>query len=295
MSTSILLAMLCIGVIVIAATVALVYLLTHPKGNINAPQKLLASEPQKQPKRNWQIWILYFGIAIVLAIWTIWGALFFLAIAWVLRTNPSPDASFTLNNNDKKTARRIYTWLFLSSIITVPIFISAASNIYNSTINECVLTALLPLILHIPLLLGLTSKSAFIYRHTQQGLLLIALRAGMAGLTAINVEDHIDYALLIFFFGNGSLWLIGSLIGWSQITNNKCWFMDRRGEKLIIAHDGIENLPAQKHIEQSREFIQRYKADDAKKHALAAFRSGDREIKSQAVKLLETLDEVEQF
>ena len=43
------------------------------------------------------------------------------------------------------------------------------------------------------------------------------------------------------------------------------------------------------------EFLKRYNAAEAKKHALAAFRGGDREIRFQAVKLLSALHEVEEF
>ena len=174
----------------------------------------------------------------------------------------------------------------------MPIFLISAANTYSdSTNNEHVLTALVPLIFHLPLLLGLTSKSAFVYRHTQQGILLIALRAGMASL-AVSMGRYPDDGIGLFLLGNGALWLFGSLVGWNQITNGKCWFMDRKGETTIMT---VENLPAQKHIEQSQASIQRYKSDEAKQHALAAFRSGDRETQKQAVQLLETLGEVEKF
>ena len=136
--------------------------------NDQAPNE--AAVKSTKPKRMG--WILYIGIAFFIAIWTALGALFFLAVVWVLRRNPSSAMSFTLGKNDKKTAQRVYTWLFFSSFITVPIFIGAVVNAsYNATINERVLAALIPLIMHAPLLLGLTSKSAFVYRHTQQGLL----------------------------------------------------------------------------------------------------------------------------
>jgi hypothetical protein len=49
------------------------------------------------------------------------------------------------------------------------------------------------------------------------------------------------------------------------------------------------------HLERSREFMERYDAPEAKKHALEAFRSGDRAIRLQAIKLLSALHEVEEF
>jgi len=250
-------------------------------------------KPSAPKKKNWFIPII---IACIIGIWSALAGLFFFAVVWVLRLDPGADASFTISNNDKKTAKRVYTWLFWSPIITVPVFIGAASSLsYSTTINEKVLAALIPLFMHVFLMLGLTSKSAFVYRHTQQGILLIALRAGMASLVAVNVENHIDYALVLFFFGNGALWLIGSIVGWNQIFKSECWFMKQKGEKTTISPQGIPSLPVQKHLEQSQESIHRYKADEAKQHALAAFRSGDRDAKAQAVKLLKTLDEVEKF
>ena len=51
----------------------------------------------------------------------------------------------------------------------------------------------------------------------------------------------------------------------------------------------------QLHLKRSREFMERHNAAEAKKYALAAFHSGDREIRLQAVKLLGALHEVEEF
>jgi hypothetical protein len=260
------------------------------------PQSVMNGSPK--PKRMG--WVLYLGIAFLIAIWTALGALFFIAVVWVLRMNPGSDASFILGRNDQKTARRIYTWLFLSSFITVPIFIVAAANTYyQSTINEHVLTALVPLILHLPLLLGLTSKSAFVYRHTQQGILLIALRAGLASLATMNLENHIDYALLLFFFGNGSLWLIGSIVGWSQVSNGKCWFMERKGEKILLPETAQpakpDSLELNKELDDMLKSLDTKGMDTARQKAMHAFRTGTPEIKKRAIAVLSQLGEVEKF
>jgi len=253
------------------------------------------------PKPRRMSWLIYFGIAFIIAIWTALGALFFLAFVWVLRMNPNSDISFTLGRNDPKTARRVYTWLFLSPFITVPIFLSAAANTYSySTNNERVLAALVPLIFHIPLLLGLTSKSVFVYRHTQQGILLIALRAGMASLAALNVEDHIDYALVLFFLGNGSLWLISSIVGWSQISNSKCWFMDTKGEKVLLPGAVIQSAQpnatvTDQNLNDMLKSLDAPGVTTARQKAIHAFRSGTPELKKRAVAVLAQLGEVEKF
>jgi hypothetical protein len=56
-----------------------------------------------------------------------------------------------------------------------------------------------------------------------------------------------------------------------------------------------KDVSPQNHLERSREAIEKYNAAEAKKHALAAFRGGDRQIKSEAVKLLRAMHEVEEF
>lgn len=256
--------------------------------------------PVKSTKPKRMSWLLYFGIAFLIAIWTALGALFFLAVVWVLRRNPGSDVSFTLGKNDKKTAQRVYTWLFFSSFITVPIFISVVVNAsYNATINERVLAALIPLIMHAPLLLGLTSKSAFVYRHTQQGILLIALRAGMASLAAINVEDNLGYALLLFLLGNGALWLIGSIVGWSQTSNGKCWFMERKGEKLLLPESIKLEKPNSsiddKEIDDMLKSLDATGMTTARQKAMHAFRTGTPELKKRAIAVLAKLGEVEKF
>lgn len=157
------------------------------------------------------------------------------------------------------------------------------------------LAALLPLLLHIPLLAGMTSKKGFVYRHTQQGILLMALRAGMASLAASNFDS---VGIPLFLLGNGGLWLLGSILGWDQVRRAECWLMRRKGETVEIVTGGIDehnNLAPQVHLEKSREFIQRFKKEDAMAHALAAFRKGNRDIRLQALWVLEVLEEVEKF
>jgi len=269
--------------------------------NINQDNNQDLNEmPVKSAKPKRMGWLLYFGIAFIIAIWTALGALFFLAVVWVLRLNPGSDVSFVLGKNDKKTAQRVYTWLFFSSFITVPIFIGAAANAsYNSTINERVLAALMPLIIHAPLLLGLTSKSAFVYRHTQQGILLIALRAGMASLAAINVEDHIENTLLLFVFGNGALWLIGSIVGWSQVSSGKCWFMERKGEAIISSEstkpEKSKTPVIDKELDDMLKHLDAKGKLAAKQKALHAFQTGTPASKKRAVEILSKLGEVETF
>ena len=247
--------------------------------------------------KGWQSWIGFLGISLVIAIWTIWGALFFLAVIWLLRQNPEPDASFTLSNSERKTAKIVYGWLLFSPLLTVPVFIVSIIYVSYGESSATVrgVEALIPLIFHLPLLSGLTSKSAFVYRHTQQGILLIALRAGMA-MIASSISSYSEIGFWLFLLGNGSLWLFGSTWGWNQVSRAECWWMEQKGEKLIRSESTQVDSPQMD--EELEDLLKSLDAKDkitAKTKALRAFRSGTPETKKRAVEVLSKLGEVEQF
>ena len=263
-----------------------------------------AATAKRTPHKNWGIWILYLGIALILAIWTIYGALFFLGIAMLLFLDPSTQASNVVSDREKKSARQVYTWLFWSPLIAFPIFIAQLFEIYDnpSTLNAQVLAALVPSLVHIPLFLGLTSKNRFVFRHVQQGILLIAIRTGMASLVALNLNSHLDYAALLFFIGNGSLWLSGSMLGWNQIANGTCWWMDRKGEQIILQAAQPVNKVAptaaelDKKLDQILNSMSAKEKQTAKAKALEAFQSGIQgEVRKNALNILASLGEVEKF
>lgn len=119
----------------------------------------------------------------------------------------------------------------------------------------------------------------------------MALRAGSASL-AITLLD--DAGITIYLLGNGGLWLLGSLLGADQVRRGECWLMRRKGEAIqLVTKD--ENLAPHVHLEKSREFIQNFKKEQAKTHALAAFRKGNRDDRLQALWALDVLEEVEKF
>ena len=296
MSSFLLSSMICIAALVFAALVGLALILLRPaRGKANQIKQVASAGTARRPRRRWQSWLPYFGIALLLAIWTIWAALFFLAVVWLMRQPPGAGTEFKVGENEKKTARRVYTWLFWSSLLTVPMFMIALFTADNTSTSGRVLAALIPLILHVPLLAGLTSKNGFVYRHTQQGILLISTRAAVAGLAASLGQDPGD-GLLLFLFGNGALWLFGSIWGREQVNRGECWLMQRRGESIQTAVGrGVADLTPQIHLEKSREFIQQFKKEAAKAHALAAFRKGNRDDRLQALWALDVLEEVEKF
>jgi len=250
---------------------------------------------KRRKKKNW---ILPIIIAIIIATMTIVGGVFFLVIVWLLRLDPKP-YSKTIpfpSDMDKKTAKRIYTWLLLSPFITVPAFLIMIVIFYDnpSKTDELVLIALAPLIFHTILFLGFNTKSSFVYRHTQQAIFLVALRAGMAAL-AVNIGSYPEDGLGLFIFGNGSLWLFGSIWGRNQATRGECWWAKRQSEIIIRTTEQLEKLSPQKNIELSKQHMHKLQNDAATKHVLTAFRFGDPEIKKQAVDILDELGEVEMF
>ena len=294
MTTSFLLvAMICVGVIVIVAGIALIALLTKDQRAKPARARVKNS--------NWIIsWFIYLILASLLAFWSFWISLFFLFTAWILSLNPGKDSTYEISKNEINTAKRVYNWLFWSSVITVPVFLVAnnfATDVSKS-VNNRVFAALLPLIFHIPLLLGFTSKSTFVYRHTQQGILLIAIRAIVA---SIAVSTDLWW---IFIVGNGSLWLSGTIWGRNQVVQAECWWMNRKGETIVRSRNEADSKPKESvgskpspemNLERSRLFAKQNQKTTAIALALEAFRSGDSTIKKQAVQLLESFGEVEQF
>jgi len=257
-------------------------------------------------------WILPIIIAIIISIKTVIGGIFFFVIVWFMQLNPKPYSKTwpAPSDIDKKTAKRLYTWLLLSPFITVPIFVIMVLNLSRRpSINERVLSAVIPVLVHIVLLLGLNSKSPFVYRHTQQAIFLVALRTGMAAL-AVNIDSYPEDGLGLFIIGNGSLWLLSTIWGRNQIFRGKCWWMERKGETIITkVRDDSESemadlasefkhtqeLSPKEHIHLSDLSLLRQDKYQAKEHALAAFQLGNEETKKQAVEILEELGEVEMF
>jgi len=292
-------------VIVIIGVIGIVATLMNGKKDTQP-----AARPARQLQNGLKSWRVHIVVALVLFLWSIVAVLFYLAVVWILRQNPDPNSNSTIGESEKKAARRVYMWLFFSSIITVPIFLAVVYSGYtgDSTANEHVLQALVPLIFHLPLLAGLTSKSTFVYRHTQQGILLIALRAAVANV-AISMGDYPDDGLWLFLLGNGSLWLFGSFWGAAQVNRGACWWMTQKGERNLPASATMPEVEApmgsdvqtpvsmtpEKYLEYSKWYLRRDRKDTSKAYALEAFRHGDPEIRLQAIHMLDDLNEVEYF
>jgi hypothetical protein len=285
----VLLALGCIAVVVVIAGILLALTLVKPDNRATLfLQKGLGSLP------GW-VWPLL--AAMLIALFTLGGALFFLSVVALLNLKPGQDASYTVGVQDKQTAGRIYTWLFLSPLLTVPClgFTFVSPSIYADSFQGQSLSLLLPVILHAPLLLGLTSRNTFVFRHTQQGILLMAIRAASTLLLFGLLGDELNSAFGLFMLVNGGLWLFSSLWGWSQTRAGECWWLTRKGEVIQQPGASVSPTEAATHLNTSREFIRQFKKNEALEHALVAFRTGNRETRIEALQLLVALEEVEQF
>jgi hypothetical protein len=278
------LALLCLLVVMIVVVAIL--------GRVTSSGKkpALQAAPRKTGSK---IWILYFSIALIIALWTPWGALFFLAVVWLLKQDPKPySKEIPLPvESEKRTARLLYAWLMLSSFLTIPIFALTLFNLSSdSSTNERVLAALIPLIFHAPLLLGLSSKSTFVFRHSQQAIFLMAIRAAVASL-AVSITADPFIGIALFVFGNGALWLFGSVWGWDQVRRGECWFMKRKSQRVISA----EAIQVDRELEHMPKSPDAKDVLTAKDEALQIFRTGNPESKKRAVEVLSRLGEVETF
>jgi len=288
--------MVCVAFIVLAALIALVIVLLRPARGKNVESQVTPGTRQT-PRKDRKVWIFYFGIALIITIWTYWGALFFLAAVWILSLDPKPrlkEIPFP-SDVDRDSAKGLYTWLFLSPLLTVPAMIYLMATMsYYSSINERILAALLPGVLHLLMLSNLATKSQFVYRHTQQALFLAACRAGMAAI-ALNIGGIGD-GIWLFLLGNGSLWLFGTFWARNQAVRRECWWLTRKGEVILPAQAEIADQPVM-YVELNEILVSMNATDrqQAKEKSLQAFRTGSSEARKKAVLVLSKLGEVEKF
>jgi len=248
-------------------------------------------------KPGWKGWILPAIISIMLVFWSMVFALFFLAVVWVLHLDPktvSKEIPFP-SDKDRKRAKGTYTWLLLSPPLNVIIFIIVVINLSSrSSVNERVIAALIPLLVHLPVLILLDYKSPFVFRHTQQAIFLLGLRASMAAF-AVNIGKYPYDGIWLFLFGNGFLWLVGSFWGRGQAHRGTGWWINRKGERVLAA----DAVPVDQSTEsaETEEMLKSLnaKGNTTKEKVLNLFRTGTPEIRKKAVFTLTELGEVEQF
>jgi len=274
----------------------------------NARYKKLREKPEIAKTAPGKDWVLPLIIATFISAF-INGiiAVFFLTVLWVMRLDPKTDSKEIPfpSDLDRSRAKGTYTWLLLSPFLNVVVLLIGVVISYSSrtSTNVWVLVALLPLIIHLPVLFRLDPNSPFVFRHTQQAIFLLALRAGMTAL-ALNIGRYPQDGSLLFLWGNGSLWLFGSIWGQNQVHRGTGWWIQRKGEK-VLPKDAIlteEPLPGNKtekpvssdKIESLLNSLNT-EGSNARQIALNAFRTGTPETRKKAVLVLSQLGEVEKF
>jgi len=281
-----------------------VWRIARPKTSRVFNKNSNTAENQHSKKPNW-VWPII--IAILLSFWSVVFGLFFLAIVWVMRLDPKVDLKDIPfpSDKDRKRARGTYIWLLLSPFLNVIVLLIGVFNSYSSSTptNEWVLIALLPLILHLPVLVRLDSNSPFVFRHTQQAVFLLALRASMTAL-ALNIGSYPEDGIWLFLLGNGFLWLVGSIWGMYQAHHGTGWWIGRKGEKVLPkgatpTEKVVATVKSEKSIPGSEleSLLKSLNAEgsNARQIALNAFRKGTPEQRKKAVSVLSQLGEVEKF
>jgi hypothetical protein len=250
------------------------------------PDSAKAGKPKKH---NWFVPII---IAFIVAFWSVTIALFFLLIVFAWRLNPKSDLSDVITVAEKKICETNYRWLRNSSFITIPVFFIALIMGRPPAI-----AALIPFVFHISLLRRLNTESLYVYRHTQQALLLLLVRAAAASL--IFSTFYGSEGFWAFVIVNGSLWLFSTNWEISQVMLNRCWLMEHKGEKITffraIESDKPDTLMMDKELAGMLDSLNADSLKVAKDKALHAFQSGTPAIKKRAVAVLTKLGEVEKF
>lgn len=277
--------LLCVLISIVIVVLALVRAGSMIK---NPDPKTKPEKPAKYPNQGWKNWLLVISIMLFIAFWNLAAAFFFFVIVWLWRLNPKRELPLTLTDEDKFRSRVIYQWLLISSLLTIPfstyLLFTLDANDYSAA-----LAASIPLLLHFHLLFNL-NKNLYLYRHTQQALILLVLRAALAAW-AFSSES-----IAIFLLGNGSLWLLGSLWGFLQSKRGACWLMERKGEQIIsFERERIDSPQMDKELEDMFKSLNVKDKLSAKAMALDAFRTQTSEKKRRAIEVLQKLGEVEKF
>src|SRR5215216_2973500 len=96
--------LLCLILFIIVVVVLMIFFLVSQKKDAQPAEAQSAKRIQHRSKA----WMAYAIVALLLALWSIIAALFFLAIVWLMRQNPAPGSSSTISDTEKRTARRVY-------------------------------------------------------------------------------------------------------------------------------------------------------------------------------------------
>lgn len=288
-----LLLLLCGSIILTVGVAGMVYLIVTSR----KPKQGTVTVTPQPAQKGFKSWIVPFVIACVVSFWSVSLAFVYLLILWVLRLNPKKKMSPLVTPDGKKICEKNYKWLRNSSFFTVPVFLIALVLDAHPAI-----AAFLPFLFHIRLIGRLQTENLYVYRHTQQSLYLLLLRAGtaIAIFSLASYFDGMNEGVWLFVIINGSLWLFGTNWEIAQVKQNDCWLMRRRDEEIILAMetpDLLIDTPAlmDKETEKQITSIDTKTKNTRVKQSLQTFRTGTPDEKKKALRVLSELGEVEKF
>jgi hypothetical protein len=238
--------------------------------------------------------------------------LFAVILFMLFNWQPMLKAPAHVSAKEKQLALKNYNWLRTSSLLTIPtcvllmIFFEVNGS-YRYRVHYAVAAAVLPWFWHIGVIARLRIKNLYVFRQTQQALLLLILRSASVAFALANI----DYGGLWWFVVvNGALWIFGGNWYHRQIKNNTCWLMTDNREEIILGDDllttnAVKPTPMREAASSTMaqvyldEGLKLFAKDNDKKAAtkklLLAFQAGTPEIRQRAVAALDKLGEVEMF
>lgn len=287
MNSTTLLALFCGSILLTVGVLGIAYLFfTSHKS-----KKATKTDTTKHVQKRSQSWLIPIIIALVIAFWNVSLAIVYLLIVWVLRLKPKEELSHIVTDEERKDCEKNYKWLRNSSFFTIPLFFIA---LFSNNAHPFV-AAFLPFLFHIRLIGRLKTENLYVYRHTQQSLFLLLLRAG----TAIAIFSSFYMSgFLVFIIVNGSLWFFGTNWEIKQVKTNDCWLMRRRGEEILVPQISISDDKPVVLDKATTDMLKNVTKEEKKAESqktLNIFRTGTRQDRKKAVLILAELGEVEKF
>jgi hypothetical protein len=208
----------------------------------------------------------------------------------------------TISRKEFTSARWVYFSLLLAPVLAVPcsnlIEVTYSLNIddFGPRSVQIILSSVIPFIFYLPVFLKTRSvEGLFVNTHARQGLMLIFLRF----LSWIALLATGNFLFLLF---NAFLWLVGSLVGLSQVNKGRSWLGNLQ---VAIELAPIKMMPtpvwsqrqalvngALKEAETGHTPMHRHEIVQI---LMEDFRGGDSDKRQRALEGLETLGEVESF
>ena len=286
MSSASILALFCGTILITVGVLGIGYLLLTSRKS-KKDNAVISVQPVKKGSQNWLIPII---LALVIGFWNLSLAIVYLIGVWILRLNPNKELPHIVTDEERKACEKNYKWLRNSSFFTIPVFLVAFFFDAHPFI-----AVFLTFLFHIQLIGRLQTENLYVYRHTQQALLLLLLRAG----TTIAIFSYFYFdGFWLFVIVNGSLWLFGTNWEIAQVKRNDCWLMRRRGEEILVPKIPVGVDQPVELDKATTDMLKSITSREKKaeiKSSLTTFRAGTPLERKKAALILAELGEVEKF